>query len=86
MGPLHLSVCNHSSNYQVNHTDNISGIRTRAIEIVNVFEMEFRWAKFILNPGREGFNRQKENCALQKRFKSSVFFCESEIIFFNFIS
>ena len=28
---------------QENHLDNISGIRTRAVEIVNVFEMEFRW-------------------------------------------
>jgi hypothetical protein len=28
---------------QDNHSDNISGIR--AIEIVNVFEMEFRWEK-----------------------------------------
>jgi hypothetical protein len=30
---------------QDNHGDNISGIRTRAIEIANVFEMEFRWEK-----------------------------------------
>jgi hypothetical protein len=28
-----------------NHLDNISVIRTRAIEIVNIFEMEFRWEK-----------------------------------------
>ena len=33
---------------QDNHSDNLSGIRTRAIEIVNVFEMEFRWEKDIL--------------------------------------
>jgi hypothetical protein len=33
------SVCNHASN----HLDNMSGIRTRAIKIVNVFEMEFGW-------------------------------------------
>jgi hypothetical protein len=32
---------------QGNHLDNIGGIRTRAIEIVNVFEMEFRWEKDI---------------------------------------
>jgi hypothetical protein len=36
-------VCNRSSN----HLDNISGIRTRAIEIVNVFETEFFWEKDI---------------------------------------
>ena len=29
--------------------DKISWIRTRAIEIVNVFEMEFRWLKDMLN-------------------------------------
>ena len=34
-------------NYWDNHSDNISGIRTRAIELVNVFEMEFRWEKDI---------------------------------------
>ena len=33
---------------QDNHLDNIGGIRTRAIEIVNVFEMKFRWEKDIL--------------------------------------
>jgi hypothetical protein len=37
-------VCNRSSN----HLDNISGIRTRAVEIVSVFEMEFRSEKDIL--------------------------------------
>jgi hypothetical protein len=42
-----LSVCNHPSN----HLDNISGIRTRVVEIVSVFEMGFRsekdiWATF----------------------------------------
>ena len=31
----------------LNHLDNISGIRTRAIEIVSVFEMEFRSEKDI---------------------------------------
>ena len=36
-------MCNHSSN----HLDNVSEIRTRAIEIVNVFEMEFRLEKDI---------------------------------------
>ena len=30
-----------------NHLDNISGIRTRAVEILNVFEMKFRWEKDI---------------------------------------
>jgi hypothetical protein len=30
---------------QDNQSDNISGIRTRAMEIVNVFNMEFRWKK-----------------------------------------
>ena len=44
MGPLNF-MCNDSSNHEYNHLDNISGIRTRAIEIVNVFEMEFRWEK-----------------------------------------
>jgi hypothetical protein len=38
-------VCNHSSN----HLYNISEIRTRAIELVNVFEMEFRWEKDMLH-------------------------------------
>jgi hypothetical protein len=33
----------HSSNHQDNHLDNISGIRTRAIEIVNVIEIDFGW-------------------------------------------
>jgi hypothetical protein len=37
---------NHS---QDNHLDNISRIRTRGIEIVNVFEMEFRCEKNIIN-------------------------------------
>ena len=32
---------------QDNHLENISGIRTRAIEIVNVFEMVFCWEKDI---------------------------------------
>jgi hypothetical protein len=32
---------------QDNHLDSISGIRTGAIEIVNVFEMEFHWEKDI---------------------------------------
>ena len=37
-----------SSILAYNHTqDNISEIRTRAIEIVNVFEMDFRWKKDI---------------------------------------
>ena len=41
-----------SSTLAYNHTqdndlDNISGIRTRAIEIVNVFKMKFRWLKDI---------------------------------------
>jgi hypothetical protein len=40
-----LSMCNYPSNHQDNHLDNISGIRTRAIEIVSVFEMEFRSEK-----------------------------------------
>ena len=31
--------------YRDNHLHNISGIRTRAIEIVNVFEKDFGWAK-----------------------------------------
>ena len=30
---------------QDNYSDNISRIRTRAIEIVNVLEMEFGWLK-----------------------------------------
>ena len=29
--------------------DNINGIRTRAIEIVNVFEMDFGWSNDISN-------------------------------------
>ena len=32
---------------QDNQSDNKSGIRTHAIEIVNVFEMEFHWEKDI---------------------------------------
>ena len=35
------SVCNHSSN----HSDNIGGIRTRAVEIVSIFKMELSWVK-----------------------------------------
>jgi hypothetical protein len=46
MGPIIKTLAyNHT---QDNHSDTISGIRTPAIEIVNVFEMEFRWEKDIL--------------------------------------
>ena len=40
--PFYNPAYNHT---QDNHLDNIIGIRTRAIELVNVFEMEFRWEK-----------------------------------------
>ena len=48
-------MCNHSSN----HLDNISGIRTRAIEIVSVVEMEFRSEKDI------------KNCSVKRREQGS---------------
>ena len=41
------SVCNHSSDDQGNHLENMSEIRTRAIQIVSVCEMEFRSEKDI---------------------------------------
>ena len=46
IGTAKFDRCDHSSN-QENHLDNISGIRTRAIEIVNVLKVELRWKKDI---------------------------------------
>ena len=55
-GPIIKTLaCNHT---QDNHSDNISGIQTQAIEIVKVFEMEFRSEK--ISPNWTIFQKQFE--------------------------
>ena len=57
---------------QDNHLDSISGIRTRAIEIVNVFEMEFRWEKDIVsNCMSKAFKILTNYCSIYMRVSSS---------------
>ena len=54
------------NNTQDNHLDNISGIRTRAIEIVSIFKMDLGWEKDMIQIFGYGKNC-KRYCFILKK-------------------